>query len=88
MKLKPKVTGKTYFIKRDFLFNGKNVIYLITCDKCKDEYVGSAVVFKYCFRVYKSEIKTKKGRCGISGPFNEECLCFTSLFGYIKIKII
>ena len=88
MKLKPKVTGKTYFIKRDFSFNGKNVIYLITCDKCNDEYVGSVVVFKSCFRVYKSEIKIKKGRCGISEPFNEECLCFTSLFEYIKVEII
>ena len=35
MKLKPKVLGKTYFIKRDFSFNDKNVIYLITWTNVK-----------------------------------------------------
>ena len=88
MKFTSKVTGKTYFIKRDFSFNGKNVIYLITCDKCKDECVGSAIDFISCFRVYKSQIKTKQYRCGTSGHFNEKCLCSTSLFGYTKVEII
>ena len=50
-KFTSKVTGKTYFIKGDLSCNSKNVIYLITCDKCKDEYIGSAVDFKPHFRV-------------------------------------
>ena len=85
-KFTSKVTGKTYFIKGDLSCNSKNVIYLITCDKCKDEYIGSAVDFKPRFRVQKSDIKTKKERCGTSRHFNEKCLCSTSPFGYLKFK--
>ena len=55
------VTGKTYFIKEDLCCNSKDVIYLITCDKLKDEYIGSAVDFKPRFRLHKSDMKTKKG---------------------------
>ena len=87
-KFTSKVTGKTYFIKGDLSCNSKNVIYLITCDKCKDEYIGSAVDFKPRFRVHKSDIKTKKERCGTSRHFNEKCLCSTSLFGYVKVQVI
>ena len=59
-KFTSKVTGKTYFISGDLSCNSKNVIYLITCDKCKDEYIGSGVDCKPRFRVHKSYIKTKK----------------------------
>ena len=55
-KFTSKVTGKTYFIKGDLSCNSKNVIYLITCDKCKDEYIGSAVDFKPRFRVQKRNV--------------------------------
>ena len=87
-KFTSKVTGKTYFIKGDLSCNSKNVIYLITCDKCKDEYIGSAVDFRPVFMVHKSDIKTKKERCGTSRHFNEKCLCSTSLFGYVKVQVI
>ena len=70
-KFTSKVVGKTYFIKGDLSCNSKNVIYLITCDKCKDEYMGSAVDFKPRSRVHKSDIKTKKERCGTSRHFNK-----------------
>ena len=52
-KFTTKVTSKTYFRKGDLSCNSKNVIYSITCDKCKDEYIGSAVDFKPCSRVQK-----------------------------------
>ena len=83
-----KVTCKTYFLKGDLSYNSKNVIYLITCDKCKDEYIGSAVDFKPLFMVHKSDIKTKKERCGTSRHFNEKCSCSASPFGYVKFQII
>ena len=54
-----KVIGKTYFIKGDLSCHSKNVIYLIACDKCKDEYIGAAVDFKPRFRVHKSNLKQK-----------------------------
>ena len=59
-KFTSKVTGKTYFIKGDLSFNSKNVIYLITCDKCKDKYISLEVGFKPRFRVHKSDIKQKR----------------------------
>ena len=71
-KFTSKVTGKTYYIKGDLFCNSKNVIYLITCDKCKDEYIRSAVDFKSRFRGHKSDIKRKKERWGSSRQFNEK----------------
>ena len=87
-KFTSKVTSKTYFIKGDLSCNSKNVIYLITCDKCKDKYTDSAVDFKPRFKVHKSDIKTKKECCVTSIHFNEKCLCSASLFGYVKVQII
>ena len=43
--------------------------------------------FKPCFRVHKSDIKTKE-HCGTSRHLNEKCLCSTSPFGYVKVQII
>ena len=79
MKFTSKITDKTYFIKGDFSCNSKNK-YLITCGKCKEEYIGSAANFKPRFRVHKSGIKTTKVR------FKEKCLCSTSPFTYVKVK--
>ena len=83
-----KITGKTYFIKGDLSCNNKNIICLMTCDKCRDEYIGSTVYFKPHFRVHRSDIKTKKERCGTSRHVNESYPCSTSPFGYVKVQII
>ena len=60
VKFTSKVTGKTCFMKGDLPGNSKSVIYLIICDKCKDEYIGLAVDFKPCSRVHKSDLKKKR----------------------------
>ena len=89
MKSTSEVTGKTFFIKGDLSCDSKNFIFLITCDKCKDEYICFAINFKPHFRIPKSEnVKTKKVRCGTSRHFIKKCLCSTSLFGYLKVQII
>ena len=75
-------------MKGDLPGNSKSVIYLIICDKCKDEYIGLAVDFKPCSRVHKSDLKKKKERCGTSRCLNANCLCSTSSFGYVKVQII
>ena len=64
IKFTSKVTGKPYFMKEDLPYNSKNVINLITCDKCNDQYIASPADFKLCFRGTKSDIKTKNERCG------------------------
>ena len=39
------VTGKTYFIKGNLSCDSCNIIYLITCFNCREQYVGSATNF-------------------------------------------
>ena len=85
-KFTSKVTGKTYFIK--IHLSSIDVIYSSTWDKCKDDYICSAVDFKARFSVHKSDIKTKEEHCGISKHFSENCVCSTSPFEYIKVQNI
>ena len=56
------VTGKVYYIKGEMNCGSSNIIYLITCMKCLEQYVGSAIKLKSRLRIHKSDIKTKKGR--------------------------
>ena len=44
--------------------NSPNVVYLISRSNCDDQYVESDLDFKSRFRFQKSDIKTKKDRCG------------------------
>ena len=82
------VTGKSYFIRGQLNCESINVIYLITCSKCLEYYVGSAVKFKTRFRVHISDIKNKKERCGSARHFNSNCYHDTNPFQYFKIKLI
>ena len=54
------VTKNSYHIKHHLSCNQKNCIYLITCKKCKLQYVGSTVNFKARLRLRKSHIKQKR----------------------------
>ena len=53
-------TGKYYKVKRTLSCNSVNVVYLITCQCCKLQFVGSAITFKERFRIHKSDINTGK----------------------------
>ena len=50
-----------------------NVIYLISCTNCNEQYAGSAIDFKKRFRIHRSDINTKKDRCGVARHFNNKC---------------
>ena len=63
-KFRCTVTGKTYFIKGNLSSDSCNVIHLITCSNCTEQYVRPAVNFKQRFRIHKSDIKTNKDCCG------------------------
>ena len=52
------VTNTTYHTRGVFRCNCNNVIYLITCKNCLEQYVGSATNFKNRFRIHKIDIKT------------------------------
>ena len=45
-KFRCTVTGKTYFIIGNMSCDSGNVIYLITCSNCREQYVGSVINFK------------------------------------------
>ena len=81
------VTGKKYHVKGKLNCESINVIYLISCAKCLEQYVGSATKFKTRFRIHKSDIKTKKDRCGTARHFNNKC-CHSNPFMYLKVQII
>ena len=65
------VTGKTYKVRGKLFCTSSNVIYLISCKLCKEQYVGSAFKdnFKSRFRVHKSDVITGKDRCGVTKHF-------------------
>ena len=82
------VTGKSYFIRGQLNCESINVIYLIICSKSLEQYVGSAVKFKTRFCIHKSDIKTKKERCGNARHFNRKCYHDTNPFQYVQVQLI
>ena len=53
--------------------NLKNAIYLVTCNKCKVQYVGSTSnEFKVRLRNHKSALSSKKTTCEVAVHFNKE----------------
>ena len=83
-----KVTNKKYHIKNDFDCNSINVIYLISCTNCNEQYEGSAIDFKKRFRIDKSNINTKKDRCGVARHFNNKCRHPQNPSAFLKIQPI
>ena len=78
------VTGKVYYIKGEMNCESTNAIYLTTCMKCLEQYVGSAVKFKSRFRIHKFNIKTKNGRCGTARHFHNKCCNSTNPSVYLR----
>ena len=68
--------------------NTPNVVYLISCSNCYDQYVGSSLDFKSRFRIHKSDIKTKKDRCGTARHFNTKCTDSSNPHKFLKVQII
>ena len=68
-RFKCKVTGRFSNVSGNLSCNSSNVIYLISCKNCEDQYIGSMARF----RIHKSDIKTKKDRCGTASHFDNKC---------------
>ena len=83
-----KVTGRIYNIRGKLTCNIPNVVYLISCSNCYDQDVGSALDFKSRFRIHKSDIKTKKDRCGTARHFNTKCTDSSNPHKFLKAQII
>ena len=50
--------------------------------------VGSAIDFKKRFRIHKSDINTKKDRCGVARHFNDKCQHPQNPSAFLKIQPI
>ena len=79
------VTGKLHYTKGEMNCEGTNIIYLVTCMKCLEQYVGSATKFSSRFRIHTPDIETKKDRCGTVTFFNDKC-CHSSNPFYIYVS--
>ena len=68
-------TGKTYKGRSDLTCKSDNVVHLISCEKCKQQYVGSAFEskLKLRFRVHKRDISSRKNSCGVAKNFLNNC---------------
>ena len=82
------VTGKKYFAKGELHCYSRNVIYLVECSNCKQQYISSALNFKQRFRIQKSDIKTNKDRCGTARHFNNVCCHPSNPHNYLKVHLI
>ena len=52
------VTGETYIINHKFNCNGNCLVYLLTCNCCKKQYVGQTVdEFRFRWNNYKSNCR-------------------------------
>ena len=80
-----KVTLKT-FLKE--LHLNVNVIYLISCKCCGNQYIDSAISFKERFRIHKSDINTGKVRCGVANHLLNVCHSEGNKFEYLQIQLI
>ena len=69
-------TGKSYPIRQQLHCKSKYVIYLITCNKCNVQYIGSTTnEFKVRFRNHESAMSTKKNTCEAAIHFNKRTSC-------------
>ena len=65
-----------------------NVIYLISCTNCNEQYVGSAIDFKKRSSIHKSDINTKKDRCGVARHFTNKYRDLQNPHAFLKIQPI
>ena len=72
-KCKCKVNGRFYNVRGNLPCNSSNVIYLISCKNCEDQYKESAIDFKPRFRIHKTGIKTGIDRSATARHFNTKC---------------
>ena len=58
-------------MRSELCWTSSNVIYLISCKLCKEQYVGPEFKdnFKTRFRVHKSDAVTGKDKCGVAKHF-------------------
>ena len=82
-----KVTGRLYNVRGNLSCNSSDVIYLISCKNCEYQYIGSAIDFKARLRIHKSDIKTKKDKCGTARHFNTKCSDVQNSHRFLQVQL-
>ena len=77
-----------YSVRGSLSFNSLSIIYIISCKNCGDQYVDSATDFKARCRIQKSDINTKKDRCGIARHFNNRCCASSNPHIFFQVQVI
>ena len=85
---KCKVTGRFFNVRGNLFCNSSNVIYFISCKNCEDQYIGSAIDFKARFRIHKSDLETKKDRCGTARHFITKCSDVQNPHKFFQVQLI
>ena len=65
--------GRVYNVRGSLSCSSPNVIYIVSCKICKDQYIASATDFKARLRIHKSDMKTKKDRCVTASHISSKC---------------
>ena len=81
-------TKRKYKIRGFLICNTKNIIYLIVCKCCSEQYIGSSTGFKERFRISKSDINTSKIRCGVASHLLNVCKSATCKTEYLQVQLI
>ena len=82
------VTNRRYDTTGVLHWNCNNVIYLITCKNCLEQYVDSATNFKNRFRTHESDIKTSKDRRGTAKHFIACVKIIAIFFSFSLFKLL
>ena len=56
------LTFKKFKINKDLSCNTKNVVYIIKCSKCKEDYIGPTQALDTRISLHKSNIKITENR--------------------------
>ena len=87
-KFKCKVTGRFYNVRDNLSCNWCNTIYLIFCKNYEDQYIRAAIDFKARFSTHKSDIRSKKERCGTARHFNTKCSVVQIPPMFLQVQLI
>ena len=82
------VTNRKHYTRRILHCNCNNVIYLITCKNCREQYVGSATNFMSRFEIHESGIKTNKDRCRTAKNFDGMYKNGNNIFQFFLFKLL
>ena len=87
-KFKCKFTGTVYRVRDSLYCNNPDVVYIISCKNCGDQFVGSATDLKARFRIDKSGIKRKKDRCITARHFKNKFCDSSNPHIFLKAQLM